>query len=222
MTGSSPAIASSLLEELQQRQRACTKCADAGLIRAAHPVFSGRAGQRIMLVGQAPGPEEIDQNRPFAGRAGRQLMRWLVPVFGDEISVRDRVYITSTTTCFPGRRPDGSGDRRPGGAEVAMCAPWLDGVLELLAPRLVLPVGGLALTRLLGASRRLDDVIGLLLTPAGGAVDAPRPGDTRLLLPLPHPSGQSRWLNDPGRLALLQKALTRLPELVRWAEFGDS
>ena len=103
-----------------------------------------------------------------------------------------------------------------------MCAPWLDGVLELLEPRLVLPVGGLALTRLLGASRRLYDVIGLLLTPGGAAVDAPRPGDTRLLLPLPHPSGQSRWLNDPGRLALLRTALARLPDLVRWAEAGDS
>jgi uracil-DNA glycosylase len=95
-------------------------------------------------------------------------------------------------------------------------------VLELLDPRLVLAVGGLALTRLLGAPRRLDDVIGLLLTPDGAAVEAPRPGDARLLLPLPHPSGQSRWLNDPGRLALLRAALTRLPDLVRWAEARES
>jgi len=205
------------LGALQRRHRNCTRCGDAGFIRAAHPVFSGRSGQRVLLVGQAPGPEEVDRERPFAGRAGRQLMRWLTTTYGDEATARERVYITSTTTCFPGRRPDGSGDRRPSGAEVALCAPWLDELIALLRPRLILPVGGLALTRL-GIDRRLDDVVGRLFTPDGREVDAPGPDDTRLLLPLPHPSGQSRWLNDPARLALLESALARLPALVLWAD----
>ena len=119
------------LRSLQRAQRACTRCADAGYIARAHPVFSGHAGQRIMLVGQAPGPVEHDQSRPFAGRAGRQLMRWLIRAgFRDEDDVRDRIYMTAMTTCFPGRRPDGAGDRRPSAAEVALCAPWLDGVIS--------------------------------------------------------------------------------------------
>ena len=124
------------LRSLQRAQRACTRCADAGFIASAHPVFSGHAGQRIMLVGQAPGPVEHDQTRPFAGRAGRQLMRWLIRAgFRDEDDVRDRIYMTAMTTCFPGRRPDGAGDRRPSPAEVALCAPWLDGVISMLNPR---------------------------------------------------------------------------------------
>ena len=169
-------------------------------------MFSGHAGQHILLVGQAPGPVEHDQSRPFAGRAGRQLMRWLVRGgFRDEDDVRDRIYMTAMTTCFPGRRPDGAGDRRPSAAEVALCAPWLDGVLALLRPRLIIPIGSLALERFL-PGQRLDNVIGAAYSVDGGRGQRCARA-TPVLVPLPHPSGQSRWLNDPARLALLDRAL---------------
>jgi uracil-DNA glycosylase len=170
-----------------------------------------------MLVGQAPGPVEHDQSRPFAGRAGRQLMRWLIRAgFNDEDDVRARIYMTAMTTCFPGRRPDGAGDRRPSAAEVALCTPWLDGVLALLRPRVIIPIGSLALERFL-PGRRLDNVIGAAFTEAGGRIPA-EPDGVPILVPLPHPSGQSRWLNDPARVALLDHALVRLHEMVMWAE----
>ena len=205
------------LRSLQLAQRACTRCADAGFIARAHPVFSGHAGQHILLVGQAPGPVEHDQSRPFAGRAGRQLMRWLVRGgFRDEDDVRDRIYMTAMTTCFPGRRPDGAGDRRPSAAEVALCAPWLDSVLALLSPRLIIPIGSLALERFL-PGQRLDSVIGAAYASTGVAVNG-APRATPVLVPLPHPSGQSRWLNDPARLALLDRALLTLREMVAWAD----
>lgn len=205
------------LDILQREQRACRRCADAGYIPRAHPVFSGHAGQHILLVGQAPGPVEQDQSRPFAGRSGRQLMRWLVRAgLRDEADVRDRIYMTAMTTCFPGRRPDGAGDRRPSSAEVVLCAPWLDSVIALLAPRLIIPIGSLSLERFL-PGRRLDDVIGSAYA-AGGTVLVGTPHDEPVLLPLPHPSGQSRWLNDPARVLLLDKALLRLAALVDWAE----
>lgn len=206
------------LAEHQAAHRACTRCADAGFIPRARPVFSGRAGQRIMLVGQAPGVVEHDVERPFAGRAGRLLVRWMTRSgFAGEADFRARVYITSTTTCFPGRRPDGSGDRRPTPAEVRLCAPWLDGALELVRPRLVITVGGLAASRLLGKGR-LETLVGRVFDSAGVPVDG-QPGERgRLLLPLPHPSGQSRWLNHPAGIALLDAALERLGPLVVWAQ----
>ena len=205
------------LEILQREQRACTRCADAGYIPRAHPVFSGHAGQHILLVGQAPGPVEQDQSRPFAGRSGRQLMRWLVRAgLRDEADVRDRIYMTAMTTCFPGRRPDGAGDRRPSAAEVALCAPWLDSVIALLAPRLIIPIGSLSLERFL-PGRKLDDVIGSAYAADGSSLRG-TPRAAPALLPLPHPSGQSRWLNDPARLALLDRALVRLTSLVQWAD----
>ena len=205
------------MRSLQREQRACTRCADAGYIARAHPVFSGRAGQHILLVGQAPGPVEHDQSRPFAGRAGRQLMRWLIRAgFRDEDDVRDRIYMTAMTTCFPGRRPDGAGDRRPSAAEVALCAPWLDGVLAGLRPRLIIPIGSLALERFL-PGRRLDDVIGAAYG-ASGVPLAQTFEDAPVMVPLPHPSGQSRWLNDPARVALLDQAIVTLREMVAWAD----
>lgn len=213
----SPSATAGGLLDLVARHRACTRCADAGHIPAARPVFSGRPGQGILLVGQAPGPVEHDVTRPFAGRAGRELVRWMIRAgFRDEDDFRDRVWITSTTTCFPGRRPDGSGDRRPGPAEVALCAGWLDGVLRLLAPRLVIPVGGLALARLLG-HHRLDDAVSHAFDGGGEVVEESWPSAARVLVPLPHPSGQSRWLNDPERRRRLDAALARLRGLLDWS-----
>ena len=208
--------AAAALLAAQDAHRNCTRCVEAGLLAAANPVFSGHPGQRIMLVGQAPGPVENDGHRPFAGRAGRQLMRWFERGgFAGEADVRGRVYMTSMTTCFPGRMPHGRGDRRPGSREIALCSSWLDAVLMFLEPRLVIPVGGLALSRFL-PGRGLDDAVGRVFDTAGVVTEVA--GDAPLLLPLPHPSGQSRWLNDPARAGRLERALSRLPELARWAE----
>jgi uracil-DNA glycosylase len=211
------------LDRLQQDHRACRRCVDAGWLGEARPVFSGHAEQRVMIVGQAPGPVEHDAGRPFSGRAGRQLMRWLQRAgFPDEDDARARIYFISATTCFPGRRPDGAGDRRPTPREVDACSPWREAAMRLVDPPLVLPVGSLALSLLLPGAR-LDECVGRALLEDGSeAPDDPRavPLGRRILLPLPHPSGQSRWLNDHGRAALLDRALDRLTRLVPWAEQG--
>jgi uracil-DNA glycosylase len=211
-----PSRGAAELRRLQAAHRACTRCVAAGYIAEAKPVFSGRPGQRILLVGQAPGPIEQDVERPFAGRAGSLLVRWMIRAgFTDEADFRDRVYITSVTTCFPGKRRDGAGDRRPSPAEVALCAPWLDGAIARLRPRLLITVGGLALSRF-QPRLRLDDAVGEVIEPSDA--DDRWPAKPPLLLPLPHPSGQSRWLNDPARMALLDRALQRLGELVARSE----
>ena len=207
------------IDAIQRDHRACVRCVSAGYLRRAHPVFSGRTGQRIMLVGQAPGPVEDDVTRPFAGRSGANLMRWFVRAgFADEAAVRERVFMTSMTTCFPGRRPGNTGDRRPSAAEVASCSSWLDGYLEVLKPALIVCIGTVAHSRFL-PGRRLEDVVGQAWTERGElALGEPRTAPA--LLPLPHPSGQSRWLNDAANLRLLDRALERLGELAVWAATG--
>jgi uracil-DNA glycosylase len=174
-----------------------------------------------MLVGQAPGPVEDDVSRPFAGRAGAQLMRWFTRAgFDGERDVRDRVFMTSMTTCFPGRLRNDAGDRRPSAAEVALCRPWLDTYLDLLRPALLICVGGLAHGRFL-RGRRLEAIVGHAWSTDGEIVGG-LPARAPVLLPLPHPSGQSRWLNDPAHARLLDGALERLHLLSGWAASTSS
>ena len=196
---------------------ACTACVRSGHIPFALPMFQGAPGQRLMLVGQAPGERELGPRKPFAGRSGAELARWMTRAgFVDDDHFRSLTYITSVTKCFPGKATSGGGDRRPSGVEVMQCRPWLGAQLELVRPRLLLLVGGLAhnafpVTR----GRGLDQLIGTILDGTGAdraegllsaRVDPAEPGAT-WFLPLPHPSGASRWLNVPAHRDLLTRAL---------------
>ena len=167
---------------------------DAGLIPSAAPVFEGTAAAGLLLVGQAPGVTEQETRRPFSGRAGRELDRWMIRAgFRSSADFRRSTYIAALARCFPGRAP-GGGDLRPPPAMVANCAPWLESELELLRPRVILAVGQMAITRFLGPGR-LEDRVGSTF------------GSHPAVIPLPHPSGQSRWLNQAVNRARLDRAL---------------
>ncbi len=195
---------------LQARVRACRLCQQRGYIPAAHPITQGRPGDRILLVGQAPGHVSIERDRPFSGPAGRVLDGWLVRAGFPPGSLHERVYLSSLTKCDPGKNPRGGGDRAPSPAEIALCRPYLDVELALLRPDVILLLGGLAITYFLG-KKRLDEAVGRVYG-ADDVVFRPLwPGHERaLLLPLPHSSGVSRWLNSPDHQELLTVALGRL------------
>ncbi len=84
---------------------------------------------------------------PWRGRAGQTLRRWLEL---DEEAFYATFYCASVTRCYPGRAPSGRGDRTPAPRERELCAFWHRWELELLRPRLVVTVGGLALREVLG------------------------------------------------------------------------
>ena len=190
----------------------CTRCVDAGFLPVAAPVLSGYPDNQIMLIGQAPGAVEAERRLPFQGRSGKVLMQWLARAgFASEMEARRRIYMTSVTKCFPGKGAAG-GDRRPSRAEVGLCRPHLDRQLALIKPLLLILVGGLAHERFL-PDRPLSELVGRVFDLSGRAV-GPRTRTRPLLLPLPHPSGASRWLNDPGNRALLDRALRRLRPIV--------
>lgn len=149
----------------------------------------------MMLIGQAPGITELEIRRPFAGRAGKELFRWLASIDITESDFREHVYMTAITKCYPGRVAGGAGDRRPSGAEIALCRPFLEAQLALIRPRAVLLVGGLAIDRYF-PKRPLTELIGKRFEIDGVAT-----------IPLPHPSGASRWLNGATNRALLTEAL---------------
>jgi uracil-DNA glycosylase len=128
----------------------------------------------------------------------------------DEDEFYASFYCASVTRCYPGRTA-ARGDRAPTPAEQRLCAFWRDWELRLLAPELIVPVGGLAVRHLLGEPR-LTECVGKSFV-LGDAI----------VVPLPHPSGASGWLNEPANRARLGKATTHIRrELARLADADGS
>ena len=180
------------IASLQRDNRVCRACAEAGYPLESLPVVQPYTGQRAYIHGQAPGALEGEQRLPWRGRAGRTLRRWLEM---DEDDFYGTFYCASVTRCYPGKAPSGNGDRTPTPREQELCSFWREWELDLIRPELILAVGGLSAKRLLGVSN-LGDSIGRRFDLKGATT-----------IPLPHPSGTSRWLNDPANRERLAEAL---------------
>ncbi len=137
------------LASLEHDLSRCRACAEAGYPLQSLPVRAPLTAppQRAYLLGQAPGPVEGVERRPWRGSAGRKLRQWLE--LGEE-EFYACFYCASVTRCDPGRSPTGRGDRTPEPEEQALCGFWRDWEIELLGPQLVVTVGLLALRRELG------------------------------------------------------------------------
>ncbi len=174
----------------------------------AAPVLSGDGSERAMLIGQAPGWREIETGVPFAWDAGKRLVGWLHLAGISVGDFRERWYVTSIGKCYPGRAPGASVDKPPSRTEVARWTPFLLGEVRLLAPRLVVLIGGTAHRFVFGAQARLDGLVGRELS-WELAPDAS-------VLCLPHPSGASTWLNKPEHCDLWRQGMELLAD--RWGE----
>ena len=177
------------LLSLQRDNARCRACAEAGYPLESLPVFEGHPGQRAYMFGQAPGVVEGEERRPWRGRAGQTLRRWLAL---DEDAFYETFYCASVTRCYPGRAA--RGDRTPTTAEQKLCAVWREHELRLLQPDLIVTVGGLAARWLLG-EKSLDCI--------GRRYEL----DGVTAIPLPHPSGASGWPNLPANRVRLEQAL---------------
>jgi uracil-DNA glycosylase len=180
------------IASLQRDNRVCRACAEEGFPLESLPVVQPYEGQPAYMFGQAPGVVEGQERRPWRGRAGRALRRWLGL---DEDEFYATFYCASVTRCYPGKAPSGRGDRTPTPREQELCAFWRDWELRLVRPRLIVPVGGLAARRLLG------------LTSVTECVGRRFELDDAVVVPLPHPSGASGWLNDPANRARVAQAV---------------
>ena len=181
------------MRRLVARMRRCAKCG-----RKGPPVF-GRfePGQRWMLVGQAPGKEEVRRGMPFVGPAGRKLFDWLKRAGFEEEEFRSECYVTAVHKCYPGST--GHGDLRPSRHQLESCSRFVDEELAIVKPEVLILVGSLAIEHFLG-KLRLADAVGRQFkrTLSGLAV---------MVIPLPHPSGVSVWPFRPENQRLLTRAL---------------
>jgi uracil-DNA glycosylase len=162
----------------------------------------------VMLIGQAPGVREGPAGKPFAWTAGKTMFGWFGELGLDESQFRERVYMAAVCRCFPGKA-EGGGDRVPAPDEVERCGRHLQAEVRILRPRLVIPVGKLAIAQLFPDAEKLVDVVGTVLRGelAGQAFD---------VIALPHPSGASTWHRmEPGK-ALLARALALIVQHDAW------
>lgn len=137
------------LAELEDALRAFEGCP---LRRTAtNTVFAdGNPQARIMLIGEAPGEDEDRQGKPFVGASGKLLDRMLAWIGLD----RTKVYITNI---LPWRPP---GNRSPTQAEIAACLPFLERHVDLVAPDVLVPLGGTSAKTLLNRSEGITRLRG--------------------------------------------------------------
>jgi len=177
--------------------RQCRLCVETGHPLGSLPVGTPYTGQRAYLFGQAPGIVEGGERRPWRGRAGRTLRRWLDL---DEDAFYATFYCASVTRCYPGRAASGRGDRTPTPEEQRLCSRWRETELRLLRPQLIVTVGGLAARAILGV-KSVSESVGVRYELDGAVA-----------IPLPHPSGASAWLNDPANRARVTEAAAAIAE----------
>lgn len=191
--------------ELNRHIRACRRCHLAGYLdeRESVPIArdpdDGSPLPRILLVGQAPGLRATNENKPFAGIAGDKLRAWFEMGGIPHEDFWRKIHFSAVTKCYPGRLPGARGDRVPTPEERRLCRPWLDAQLELLQPDIVLLIGLLAIQTFLGRVPSLSAVVG-----TAQVLDGVR------YLPLPHPSGVSRWLNEPDNIRAVERSMAIL------------
>ncbi len=192
-----------LIKAHQQALSECRLCP-----QMIPPVVMGQpVASEILLVGQAPGDKEGGLGRPFAWTAGKTMFKWFESIGVVEDDFRRQVYMSAVCRCFPGKNPKG-GDRVPDKIEIATCSQWLNKEIELLQPKLIIPVGKLAIAQYLTVNK-LVDVIGKKFELTMNGVDVE-------MIPLPHPSGASTWHRmSPGK-ELLAQALDLLAQHDSW------
>jgi uracil-DNA glycosylase family 4 len=188
--GDHPALACETLEQLRYAMEHATGC---DLIKAAtHTVFAdGNPEADIMLIGEAPGADEDRLGQPFVGQSG-QLLDTILATIGVD---RSSIYISNI---IPWRPP---GNRPPTTVEVAYCLPFIQRHIELVQPKILILLGGVAVKTLLNRGDGILKLRGQILEYAmknGSAISA---------MPTLHPSYIMR---SPSQKALVWKDMLTL------------
>jgi DNA polymerase len=117
----------------------CRRCKLCSLGRSQIVFGTGHPKARLMFVGEAPGEEEDERGEPFVGRSG-QLLTKIVEAIGLS---REQVYIANVIKCRP------PANRNPEPDEVASCEPYLFRQIDVIQPRVIVPLGKFAAQSLL-------------------------------------------------------------------------
>ena len=112
---------------------------------------------KVMLLGEAPGKDEVRLGKPFIGRSGRFLTKTLESLGID----RKKLYITSVVKFRPTRIIDGKvKDRPPREDEIEMCLPILKRQISSIKPNMIVLLGNTAIGALLGKEHKVGNCHG--------------------------------------------------------------
>jgi uracil-DNA glycosylase family 4 len=112
----------------------CPRCKLATLGRKQVVFGVGNPDADLMFVGEAPGADEDIQGIPFVGKAGQLLTKMILAINLE----RDQVYIANVIKCRP------PGNRNPEPDEVAACEPFLFRQIDVIQPKVIVPLGKFA------------------------------------------------------------------------------
>jgi DNA polymerase len=135
------------LGNLKRECLSCRKCSIGGnriggkFLSNVFSVFDAKKYQKIMIVGQNPGREEIERDEPFVGEAGKRFDEAVKDILG--LSRKD-LYISNTIRCYT------PANRKPFENEVDNCRVFLDKEIALIHPKVIVALGGIALKQLTG------------------------------------------------------------------------
>ena len=166
------------MQQERYRQELRAFIADVWPGRESALVFGeGPSSPRLMLVGEAPGEQETLLGRPFVGKAGKNLDRFLelAELAREEIYVTNAVKLRPTKVGKSGR----VSNRPPTKDEIALFHPWLMREIAEIRPRFVATLGNVPLGALLGGKETIGQVHGQMLR---------LPGAELPLIPLYHPA----------------------------------
>ena len=178
-----------LLQELAREISVCEKCPLSQTRLKAVP-GEGEVGARLMFVGEGPGENEDRTGRPFIGAAGKFLNE-LLRAAGIE---RSDVFITNIVKCRPPQ------NRAPLVDEVAACRDYLDAQIAIVQPKIICPLGGPSLNRLLGPQWKISKVRAQVFRKSG-----------ILYIPLLHPAAA---LHRSELRPTLEADILKLKELI--------
>ena len=136
--------------ELKSSASACTACV---LHKTRKQAVFGVGDEKAewLFVGEGPGAEEDESGEPFVGQAGKLLDNMLAAI---ALRRGKNVYIANVVKCRP------PGNRNPEPGEAHACEPYLTRQIEIIRPRLIVALGKVAASNLLGIEATLGSMRG--------------------------------------------------------------
>jgi uracil-DNA glycosylase len=144
------------IAKLREKVLVCTKCSHLAEFRNTVVFGVGNPSADLMFVGEAPGADEDLRGEPFVGRAGELLTR-IIETMGFK---RSDVYIANVLKCRPDMPKGSSGNRQPTPEEMQTCLPYLRDQIEIIQPKVMVALGGVAMRGLFGTVEPMKSLRG--------------------------------------------------------------